>query len=164
MAEYGWISKQYEDLRKEYDEHRRKKLDTSHITFPPDRQKLIYQLYRTSAEKYIDRSGYDFPGYNFRNIMKYVRNYSLINHQLMPDLYQILIAAKGCVNHNYAYETWECATDYPYRQNIDGLPELDLSIEDVWGHTKANPVLPETARKKRIGVSQKKQRQITVSF
>lgn len=136
MAEYGWISKQYEELRKEYDAHRKKKLNTSHITFPPDRQKLILQLYKEAAEKYKDNTEMDFPGYNFRNIMKYVRNYSLILNQLMPDLYQILIAAKGCVNHNYAYETWECATEYPYRLNIDSLPELDLAIEDVWGHTK----------------------------
>ena len=71
-----------------------------------------------------------------RNLMKFLRNYALIRNRLMPDLYQILTAAKGCVDHNYAYEVWELATEYPYRRNIDNLPELDLSIEDVWGHSK----------------------------
>ena len=68
--------------------------------------------------------------------MKFVRNYALINGQLMPDLFQLLSAAKGCVDPNYAYETWLLGTTYPYRRNIDGLPELDLSIEDVWGRSK----------------------------
>ena len=68
--------------------------------------------------------------------MKFVRNYALIRGQLMPDLFQILTAAKGCVDHNYAYEVWELATTYPYRRNIDGLPELDLSIEEFGGIAK----------------------------
>jgi len=136
LAEYGWISRQYEELRTEFDEHRAKHQDTTHTRFPPNRQQLIYHLYKTAATKYKDSTGLDFPGYHFRNIMKFVRNYALIYNQLMPDLYQILTAAKGCVDHNYAYETWELATDYPYRKNVDNLPELDLSIEDVWGHSK----------------------------
>ena len=30
----------------------------------------------------------------------------------------------------------ELATDYPHRRNVDNLPELDLTIDDVWGHSK----------------------------
>ena len=123
MGEFGWISSHYEESRSGFD-------------FPPDRQKLIYQLYKAAAEKYKVNSGCEFPAYNFRNLMKFSRNYSLISNQLMPDLFQILSCAKGCVDHNYAYETWELATEYPYRKNIDGLLELDLSIEQIWGNSK----------------------------
>ena len=42
--------------------------------------------------------------------MKFARNYALVKGGLMPDLYQLLSAAKGCVEHNYAYEVWELAT------------------------------------------------------
>src|SRR5207245_2950954 len=101
------------ELRKDFQNHKKADMDTSHIAFPPDRQKLIYHLYKAASVKYIANTGFDFPGYNFRNVMKFVRNYSLIYNQLMPDLFQILTAAKGCVDHNYAYETWELATDYP---------------------------------------------------
>ena len=69
--------------------------------------------------------------------MKFVRNYALINNQLMPDLFQLLTAAKGCVDHNFAYEMWELATEYPHRRNIDDLLELALTGKDVWGHSKA---------------------------
>ena len=68
--------------------------------------------------------------------MKFVRNYALVSGQLMPTLYQILAAAKGCVDHNYAYEVWEIATTYPYLRNVDGLTELDLSVSEYWKHSK----------------------------
>lgn len=124
MAEYGWISRHYEEAR------------THSALFPPDRQKLLYELYRDSATAYSESTGNDFPGYHLRNLMKYVRNYALISQRLMPDLFQLLTAAKGCVDPNYAYETWLKATEYPYRRNVDSLQELNLSIEDIWGRSK----------------------------
>lgn len=130
MAEFGWLTMCYEKARISYAE------SAEIFSFPPDRQKLIYQLYKEASEKYVQNTGNAFPGYHMHNIMKFVRNYALINDRLMPDLYQILSAAKGCVDHNYAYETWNLATQYPFRKNVDGLPELNLSIEDVWGHSK----------------------------
>jgi hypothetical protein len=123
MAEYGWISRNYEESRNSSE-------------FPPDRQKLIYQLFKEAGENYVKNTGNPFPGYHLRNLMKFSRNYALITDRLMPDLFQILNAAKGCVDHNYAQEVWRLATDYPYRKNVDGLPELDLKIEDVWGNSK----------------------------
>lgn len=126
MAECGWFSTHYEIARSGSLNH----------PFPPDRQKLIFKLYKEAGEKYTERTGNAFPGYNLRNVMKFVRNYALLNNQLMPQLYQILAAAKGCVDHNFAYETWLLATSYAYRKNIDSLPEMDLTIEDVWGHSK----------------------------
>lgn len=127
MLEYGWISSQYEKLRQDIAQTK---------SFPPDRQKLVYNLYKEASQKYIQTTGNAFPGYHLRNVMKFVRNYSLLKDKLMPDLFQVLSSAKGCVDHNYAYEVWELATYYPYRRNIDNLPELDLSVEQVWGNSK----------------------------
>ena len=125
LGRMGLFSSQYEKQREKIVQNG-----------PPDRQKIIFQLYREASENYHKNTGNAFPGYHLRNIMKFVRNYALIGGQLMPDLFKILTAAKGCVDHNYAYEVWELATTYPYHRNVDGLPELDLSIEDIWGHSK----------------------------
>lgn len=124
MAESGWISSHYELARQ------------GELPFPPDRQKLIYALYKSASEKYIENTGNVFPGYHMRNVMKFVRNYALMGGKLMPDLFQILSAARGCVDHNYAYETWALATEYPHLRNVDNLPVLDLSAQDVWKHSK----------------------------
>lgn len=134
MAECGWISYHYEEMRALYQLQPATIEDT--LSFPPDRQKLIYSLYKEASLKYMEASGHAFPGYHMRNLMKFMRNYALTTGRLMPDLFQILSAAKGCVDHNFAYEVWNLATSYPHRKNIDNLTELDLSIQDVWGHSK----------------------------
>jgi hypothetical protein len=124
MAEYGWITNHYEQSRENTD------------FVPPDRQKLIFSLFKEAGIRYSKNSGNAFPGYHLRNLMKFVRNYALIQGQLMPDLFKLLSAAKGCVDHNYAYEVWDLATEYPFLKNIDGLGEIDLSIEDIWKNSK----------------------------
>ncbi len=135
LAECGWISKHYEALRSEFLLAQEKK-DTSYTFFPPDRQQLIYSLYKKSSENYVETTGNAFPSYHMRNIMKFMRNYALVSERLMPDLFQILTCARSCVDHNYAYHTWELATDYPHLKNIDNLPELDLTVEELWKHSK----------------------------
>jgi len=148
LSEWGYLSTQYEKKRTTFLEEG-----------PPDRQKIIYQLYREASEDYIKNTGNQFPGYHLRNIMKFVRNYALMSGQLMPDLFQILTAAKGCVDHNYAYEVWDLATNYPYRRNVGGLPELDLSIEDIWGPSKLIRFhLKEKGRKSSVFPKQRKDR------
>lgn len=124
LAEYGWISRHYEEWRQELS------------SLPPDRQKLTYGLFKEASIAYVKNTGNTFPGYHLRNLMKFVRNYALIKNQLMPDLFQIISAAKGCVDHNYAYEVWALATEYPHLRNIDSLPEQNLSIDDVWKYSK----------------------------
>ena len=123
MAECGWMSKEYEEKREA-------------LTAIPDRQEMLLSLYKAAIPPYEKETGTLFPGYHLRNIMKFARNYALTTGRLVPDLYQLLSSAKGCVDHNYAYEVWEKATEYPHRKNLDSLNELDLSIEDVWGHSK----------------------------
>jgi hypothetical protein len=148
LAEWGYLSTHYEKCRE-------KILQEG----TPDRQKIIFQLYREASENYMKNTGNAFPGYHLRNTMKFVRNYALIKDQLMPDLYKILASAKGCVDHNYAYEVWELATTYPWHRNIDGLPELDLSIEDIWGHSKLiRFYLKQKGRKNSVFPSQRKDR------
>lgn len=125
LAEWGYLSTAYEASREHFVQDG-----------PLDRQKVILRLYRDASEHYMQSTGNAFPGYNLRNTMKFVRNYALVSGQLMPDLFKLLTAAKGCVDSNYAYEVWELATQYPFRHNVDGLMELDLTIEEVWGHSK----------------------------
>lgn len=151
LAENGWITMQYEKQRDAILHHG-----------PLDRQKSIFHLYKESAELYKVSTGNSFPGYNLRNTMKFLRNYSLVRDHLMPDLFQILTAAKGCVDHNYAQEVWNLATSYDYRRNIDGLVELDLSIEDVWGHSKI--IRFHTVEKGRKGLSFKQNRKDKSTF
>lgn len=129
MLEFGWISSHFEDWRQ-------KEQGLVLEQEIPDRQKLLYRLYQASSEEYQKNTNHNFPNYLMRHLMKFSRNYCLLKGRLMPDLFLALSSAKCCVNHNFAYEVWELATAYPYCKNIDNLEELDLSAEELWGHTK----------------------------
>ncbi len=130
LPEGGYLCAGYEESRVHY-------LNKSKEAFPPDRRGLLLSLYKRSAQSYIHEQKSDFPGYNLRNLMKFVRNYALIADRLTPTLYQILTAAKACVHNNYAYEVWKIATAYPYLKNLDNLDEMDLTPGDVWGHSQS---------------------------
>lgn len=145
MAEPPFISGAYEEARAE-----------NHL--PIDRQQLIYNAYKQGGEAYSKEYGAEFPGYHLRNLMKFLRNYALITHRLMPDLFQILTAAKGCVDHNFAYEVWKIATEYPHLKNVDNLPELDLTIEEVWGASRKIHFHLKAPRRKGFGFRKRYQK------
>ncbi|MDF2577202.1 MAG: hypothetical protein K0S74_686 [Chlamydiales bacterium] len=129
LPEYGWLCLQYEFWREQ--------LNSGSSVIPSlNRQELILNLYKEASKEYIKQTGNNFEHYHLSNTMKFARNYALVTQRLLPDLYQQLTAARGCVDHNYAYATWYLATDYPLRKNIDQLPELDLSVEELWGYSK----------------------------
>jgi len=123
LVECGYFTEAYEEARQE-----------GHPF--PDKQKLLLKLYKEASHKYKESTGNNFLSYHLRNSMKFCRNLSLITNKLLPDLFQIITSAKGCVDHNYAYEVWLKATSYSYLRNVDGLPELDLRAEDIFGASR----------------------------
>ena len=124
MAEYGWMTAQYEQWRLNPYEH------------SLDRQKLIYTLLKRAIPNYEQDIRTPFPNYGLSLIMRYLRKYAAIRDRLLPDLYQLITACKICIDHNYAYEVWKLAVDYPLRLNLDALEEIPLTIEQVWGVSK----------------------------
>jgi len=127
-AECGWIARNYELWRTS--------LENDPHTRAPDRHRLLYRLYKQAAVPYTEETGQPFAGYNIGNLMKFAHNYALMSKRLVVDLYQLITVAKGCVDDNYAYSVWELATEYPFFLNIDGLPEVDLTAEQLWGYSK----------------------------
>lgn len=146
LAEYGWIQVAYEQWREQPNPLL-------------DRQKLLYGLYKKAGERYQESTGNVFRGYHLKTMMKFVRNYAFLTQRLQPNLFQLLSAARGCVDHNYAYETWLLATEYPHRKNIDNLKELPLTIEQIWGNTKHLKF--ELKQKRRKGLTFQKRKKDT---
>mgnify|MGYP000117835137 CR=1 FL=1 len=122
MAEWGYLSLCYEKWRSSFS-----------LQNLPDRQVIIFHLFKEASLEYQKSHAGQFFSYHLKNLMQFSRRYAAIHHQLMPDLFKILHAAKGCVDSNYAYETWQLATDYPYQTNIDHLPTASLTAQQVWG-------------------------------
>ena len=121
MAECGYIEQAWESARGK--------------TFP-DRQKIWLELLKEAQLPYEKESGVPFAGYHIGNILKFARNWAFIRGKLLPDLFQLVTAAKSSVDSNYGYHVWKLATDVPFLKNVDNLPKVELSPDDVWGSSQ----------------------------
>ncbi len=51
---------------------------------------------------------------------RYVRNLSLVDRRLTPDLYTLIVAAKQTAGDDFALALAEAAREYPYRESDRG--------------------------------------------
>jgi len=152
MAEYGWISTHYEYWRRHYTDQNL------------DRQKLIYNLLKKAIAPYEQDTRTSFPNYGLSLIMRYLRKYAAIRDKLLPDLFQLITACKSCIDHNYAYEVWKAATEYPLRTNIDELEELPFTIQEVWGNSKSIWFHRKQSSKKSSFLQRRKKEKTPIQF
>lgn len=61
-------------------------------------------------------------------MLTYMRNMTLLKGRLTPDLYTIVIAAKGCAGGGFAAKAVEMAKYYPYMDPLSTLPTLRAGI------------------------------------
>ncbi|MCC6509987.1 MAG: hypothetical protein IT423_12845, partial [Pirellulaceae bacterium] len=65
-----------------------------------------------------------------RQCLKYIRNLTLMDRRLTPDLYTITIAAQQILGDQYAIHLIETARDYPFEEDL-GLQSLTLGIDQA---------------------------------
>jgi hypothetical protein len=97
-----------------------------------DRLDAIDQLIERATKGYGKNSKEEVTVSHLRVFNTFVRNYAFLSGYLTPDLYQILIAARGAVDDNFAYEVWDTATEYPWQTETPGLPVLRIKGEDLF--------------------------------
>lgn len=65
-----------------------------------------------------------------RQCLKYVRNLTLMDRRLTPDLYTIATAAQQILGDQYAIHLIETARNYPFQEEL-GYQELSLGIDQA---------------------------------
>ena len=98
----------------------------------PDRLHAIDQLIGKATKDYVKNNKEEVTISQLRIFNRFVRNYALLSGYLTPDLYQTLIAARGAVDDNFAYEVWDNATEYPWQTETPGLPVIRIRGEDLF--------------------------------
>ncbi len=56
--------------------------------------------------------------------------------QLTPDFYQLVVAARGVADDDFAYEVWDLGATYPWQEAEPNLPVLRLRGEDLFLNQK----------------------------
>jgi hypothetical protein len=103
----------------------------------PDRQRAMLRLFHEAARHYRQETGEPVHLWQKRAFFRFSRNYALASGRLLPDLFQMLASARGCVDDNFAYAYWRLAGFYPWQRETADLPTLRLRPEDVWGGSRS---------------------------
>ncbi len=148
MSETPYLAAEYENAR-------------LHDDFEDfDRLKLNLQLINEARENYWKNCKEELSSIQFRILNTFARNNALITGRLVPNFYQIIVAARGAADDNFAYEVWEKGSDYPWQADQPALPVLRLTGEDLFLDqkkikfhrrlkTKRRRLVPVPIRKKR---------------
>jgi hypothetical protein len=65
-----------------------------------------------------------------RTYLQYVRNLTLMDGRLTPDLYALVVAAKQVVGDSFAIALAETARQYPYQEKSSGFGQARMGMEE----------------------------------
>jgi hypothetical protein len=114
----------------------------------PDRQRIIYRLFCEAARHYRQETGETLHLWQKRSFFRFSRNYALQGGQLLPDLFQLLAAARGCIDDNFAYAFCRLATFCPWQSENSDLATIRISPEEIWGGSRHIRFRPRQKRHK----------------
>jgi hypothetical protein len=120
-------------LQGRYEEERTKARATGDpgVFWSLDRLRLRDELLQEAQRHHYKNSRERIMEPALAVLKKFARNYAFIQGALTPDLYQLLVAARGAANDDFAYEVWERGSYYPYQESPSPLPEIEVTARDL---------------------------------
>ncbi|MDQ7827149.1 MAG: hypothetical protein RDV48_30405 [Candidatus Eremiobacteraeota bacterium] len=97
-----------------------------------DRQRLLLALVRKAARFYKENTGEEIKQWQIRTMAKYARNYALVSGMLIADFYQLIMAARGVADDNFAYEVWDLGSYYPWIDRNSPYETARITAEEMW--------------------------------
>ncbi len=117
---------------------------------PMDRQRALWRWLQRAARMYRQRTGERLEPWQVHGLMRFSRNYALLEGRLLPDFYQWVASAKACVDEDFAYEVWELGRTYPWQgETAVDLPTTRIRGEDLWLGMRRLRIRPRVPRRKR---------------
>jgi hypothetical protein len=101
---------------------------------PLDRLKLQFELLG-SAERELVTAAPDeqVKAWQRFQLARFGRNLALADGALVPDLFNLIAAARGCVSDNYAWEVHRLATSYPEQaSSATDLPTARIQADEIF--------------------------------
>jgi hypothetical protein len=97
-----------------------------------DRLKINHALLRAAQQKHRKNDKVELTHQQVWIFNRFARNYALLTGQLVPNFYQLIVAARGVAGDNFAYEFWNVGSRYPWQSENPGLPVMQLRGEDLF--------------------------------
>lgn len=97
-----------------------------------DRQRVLLHLFAESERRYRETTGERLQPWQRRAFGRYSRNLALADGQLIADLFDLTVAARGVADDNLGYELWELGASYPAQTETAEIPTAHISGESIW--------------------------------
>jgi hypothetical protein len=110
------------------------------LDFDPgtDTLRVVDRLLREAADRYLASRGEEVPRTAFRALRQFSRNLAILENVLTPGFYELVVAARGVVDDDYAWEVFDLGATWPWPDGTASLPEVRLTGEDL--HLEGKPV------------------------
>jgi len=144
----GEILADYPALQWRYENFRGELADPNLI----DRRHAQFAVLRDAEKEYEATTGERVAHWQRRLLARYTRNLALAGQELVADIFDLTVAARGVVDDNYGWNVWETAGLYPVQQTESDLPTVRISGQEVWHNTRRIRLrrrLPSTKQKLR---------------
>ncbi|MDR3719571.1 MAG: hypothetical protein P4K98_12275 [Bryobacteraceae bacterium] len=127
-------------------EHWREQTDSQ----PPDRLNLQRELLRESELNYAIQTNEKLSSWQRRQLARFSRKLACSAQMLLPDLFDLLTAARGVVDDNFAWEVWHAAGQWPWQLAESELETRTLTSEDLSPYTRRMQLHRMPMREKRM--------------
>lgn len=112
------------------------------------RMGMLLALCQEARKVHRERTGEQLRPGTLLHLLRYACRYAYLEGGLGPDLYQLVIAARGFADDNYAHEVWEVATHYPWQTSRPEFAPLDLSLRDLHDRVRTIRFHPKTLQRR----------------
>ncbi|QER41619.1 hypothetical protein F1847_02240 [Thermodesulfobacterium sp. TA1] len=122
LAEPGFFQQTYEEKREE-------------IFAKPDfwlnRVSLWEDVLTKAIAKFKDETGTVLSPKDLKVLGQFLKNYLLVRGNYFPELFDLVVAARGVGGDELAFWVWEIATAYELKREEIAYPEIKLSPEEL---------------------------------
>ncbi len=122
LSEFPYITYLYEKNRQELKSDRGVAIDG------------VKEIMLKARERFLAKHKvryHNLTSQTFQTYLQYVRNLTLMERRLTPDLYTLAVSAKQIGGDAYAIALMEAARDYPFQKNESGMDTLTLGIDQA---------------------------------
>jgi len=98
---------------------------------PPDRLNLQRELLREAELNYEIQANEKLSSWQRRQMARFSRKLASSAQMLLPDLFDLLTAARGVVDDNFAWEVWHAAGQWPWQLAESDFETRSLTSEDL---------------------------------
>ncbi len=159
MTESPFLAASYEEWRKGA-AGKDAREEAGQATPGPHREEECETLLIDAAKTYHEQYLEEVDPRQMRQIGTFSKKYALVEGGMVPDLFQLVTAARGVVDDDYGFEVWNLGSHYPWQDGSGLLPTIDLeeSFATIGSRKltlrrkirRRRPQLRSFARKKRL--------------